>query len=134
VPTAVAQAESRADAEFGIPTLASGFLGQLIGLGVHSEASLWGGYVAAAIATLMPLVAWQFIWRGWRAKRLAIEVAHYNYERSTRLATRSEKPNLEWLVSMGTGFGFEQREGESQRAYVERAFGITDVATESEHS
>lgn len=129
-PTAVAQAESRADAEFGIPTLVSGFLGQLIGLGVHSEVSLWVGYTAAAAAALTPLAVWQFTWRGRRAKRLAVEVAHYRYEQSTRLATRSEKPSLEWLASMGTGFGFEQREGESQRAYVERAFGISDVASD----
>lgn len=126
-PTAVAQAESRADAEFGIPTLVSGFVGQLVGLGVHSEASLWLGYGAAATAVLIPLATWHSLWRTWRAKKIAIEIAHYTFERATRLPERSGKPTLERLVSMGTGFGVAQRDGESEEAYVQRAFGVTDA-------
>jgi hypothetical protein len=126
-PSAVREAENRADAEFGIPTVVCGFTGQLVGLGVHSEASHFVGYGSAAAAALIPLVAWYWLWRPWRAKKVAIEIAHYRVENSTSLPVRSDRPTLERLVSMGSGFGAEQRDGESDEAYVERAFGVTDA-------
>ncbi|MGE0066447.1 MAG: hypothetical protein AB7T48_03750 [Solirubrobacterales bacterium] len=128
-PTAVAQAESRADAEFGIPIFACGFLGQLIGLGVHSEASVQLGYAAAFVCAAGSIAVWRWLWRERRAKHLAIEIAHYRFERVTRLAQRSPRPSLERLVSMGTGFGVEARDGESDESYVERVFGVTDAVS-----
>lgn len=71
-PTAVGQAEGRADAEFGIPVLIPGFCGQLVGLAVRSKVSVGIGFLAAGAAAATPLFLWHEIWRGRRAKALAI--------------------------------------------------------------
>jgi hypothetical protein len=123
----VAEAESRADAEFGIPTITAGFLGKLVGLAVRSDAPVWLGVVAAAAFALGPLAVWHWLWRSRRTKALAIEIAHYRVDDSTSLPIRAAKPDLERLVSMGPEIGKARTEGETHEAYVARVFAVTDT-------
>jgi hypothetical protein len=131
-PTAVAEAESRADAEFGIPTITAGFIGQLIGLAVRSDVPIWLGAGAGAVFALVPLALWHWLWRPRRTMALAIEIAHYRVDDSTSLPIKAAKPDLERLVSMGPGIGKSRNEGETHEAYVARVFGVTDAEKSQE--
>jgi len=59
-PTAVFMAESRADAEIGIPTLACGFLGQLVGLAWAAHVAVAIGAALAAACAVVPLTFWNW--------------------------------------------------------------------------
>jgi hypothetical protein len=125
--TAAAEAESRADAEFGLPVLLSGFLGQLIGLSVHSEAPVCIGYPAAALCALLPLATWHWLWRPWRRKRLAVEIARYRVKDSRSTPQRSDHPDLGTLVSLGIGLGEPFSSGETDEDYAVRVFNVANV-------
>jgi hypothetical protein len=128
--TAAAESESRADAEFGLPVLVSGFLGQLVGLSVHSEAAVCVGYAAAVLCALVPLAVWHWLWRPWRRKRLAVEIARYSVETSRSMPHRRAQPDLKTLVSLGIGLGEPLSRGESDETYAARVFNVTDTISE----
>lgn len=125
--TAAAEAESRADAEFGLPVLVSGFIGQLVGLSVHSEAAVCLGYAAAALCALVPLAIWHWLWRPWRRKRLAVEIARYSVASSRSMPHRRDQPDLKTLVSLGIGVGEPLFSGESDEDYAARVFNVTNA-------
>jgi hypothetical protein len=126
-PTAAFMAESRADAEIGIPVLVSGFLGQLVGLAWSAEVSVPVGALLAAGAALVPLAFWHAYWRSGRSKALAIEIAHWNVPGSRDKPKRLERPVLDRLAAMAAGLGEYPREGEEDAEYVERVFGVTET-------
>jgi hypothetical protein len=125
--TAAAEAESRADGELGIPLLILGFLGQLIGLGVRTRAPVAVGTALAALAALVPLALWHWVWHPWRSKRLAVEIAHYSVANARQQPQRHDLPGLNVLASIGVGLGEPLCDGETDDSYVARVFDVTNT-------
>ena len=110
--------------------LIAGFTGQLIGLSVHSQAATSLGYLVAFICAGGGLAIWWYLWRPRRAKRVAVEVAHYDVLDARAMPRRYSRPEISTLVSLGIGLAEPLREGESNEQYVNRIFNVTETRRE----
>jgi hypothetical protein len=89
--------------------------------------------LGAAMVVGIALAGWRWLWRPWRSKRIAIEIAHYKVEAIRQVPRRQSRPLLEPLASMGIGLGYAMEDSEDDAAYVARVFGVADAIPPDQH-
>jgi hypothetical protein len=132
-PLATSQIEDKVDAIFGLAALLLGFILQAVGYAfvLGRESTEKGHFATAITAVGLALLAIAFVIGAWRlirlplVKRAAVRVAHVNV--FTLPVEVKERPYGRLLVAYGEELGFELRTGETDEAYAQRVFGVSEI-------
>jgi hypothetical protein len=130
---ATSQIEDKMDGAVGLAALVLGFILQATGYAfvLSRQPSEKGDLATAITALALALVAITFVLGVWRlirlplVKREAISVARVNvYAQPVEV---KERPYGRLLVAYGEELGFELRTDETDEAYAQRVFGMSEI-------